>query len=97
MLLTLEETKLFLHRDFDDEDMYISQLIQASEDYLIDSIGYETYNTKIINTRFERKARLCSLAIIQDCFENRSMITKENEKLRYMIGGMILQMQYCKY
>lgn len=95
MLLTLEETKTFLHVDYNEDDVHITELIQTAEDYLIDSI--DSYSTKILNERFKRKARLCAMTLIQECYDNRTLITKENEKLRYIISSFIMQMQYGSY
>lgn len=97
MLLTLEETKSFLNIDFDYDDSFIGELILTAEDFIIDSIGELNYNTKIENARFKRKSRLCSLTIIQDCYDNRVMVVNNNEKLRYMVGGILLQMKYGTY
>ncbi|GCD10587.1 head-tail connector protein [Clostridium tagluense] len=97
MLLELQETKEFLNLDFESDDIFIQQLILTSEDFIIDSIGLKNYNSKIINKRFERKARLCCLTIIQDCYDNRTMVSDNNEKLRYIVGGMLLQMKYGTY
>ncbi|MCB2300651.1 head-tail connector protein [Clostridium tagluense] len=97
ILLELQETKDFLKYSFNEDDLYIQELILTSEDYLIDSIGLENYNSKIHNERFRRKARLCCRIIIHDCYDNREFVTKENEKLRIIISGILLQMKYGMY
>jgi len=95
MILTLEEAKSFLRVDFTDDDNYITELIQTAEDYLSDSI--DDYSIKISNEKFKRKARLCTLVLIQECYDNKMFITKDNEKIRYIISGFVMQMQYCTY
>lgn len=97
MLLELQETKDFLKCSNDDDDLYIQELLSTSEDYLIDSIGLEIYNIKVLNDRFKRKGRLCCRVIIQDCYDNRTFVTKDNEKLRTIISGILLQMKYGTY
>ena len=97
IILALGETKQFLRNDFEEDDLYIQELIQTSEDYIIDSIGLENYNFKILNERFKRKGRLCCLAIIQDCYDNRTFVTKDNEKLRMIVSGMLFQMKFGAY
>lgn len=95
MLLTLEETKKYLVVDYDDHDGDIEKLIVSAEDYLFDAI--DNYDLKIKNDRFKRKAIRCSLVMIKECYDNKSLITKENEKIRLMIASMLIQMQYCDY
>ena len=99
MILNLEETQNFIKYDGEEpaEIAYITELIQTSEDYLIDAIGTENYDIKILNKRFERKARLCCLVIIQDCYDNRTFVTKDNQKIRLIISGILFQMQYSTY
>ena len=97
MLLELQETKDFLRYSFNEDDLYIEELILTSEDYLIDSIGLEIYNSKIHNCRFKRKGRLCCRLIIQDCYDNKTFVTKDNEKLRTIVSGILLQMKYGTY
>lgn len=95
MLLTLEETKQYLIVDYNEHDKYIEELIQSAEDYLIDSI--DDYSIKIANDRFKRKARLCALVIVKDCYDNKSFVTKDNERIRTIISSILLQMQYGNY
>lgn len=95
MLLALEEAKSFLHVDFSEDDAYIDELIQTAEDYIADSV--DDYSTKIANDRFKRKARLCAYVLIQECYDNRTLVTKDNEKLRYITSSFIMQMQYGTY
>ena len=99
IILTLEETQNFIKYDGEEasEIAYITELILTSEDYLIDAIGTENYDIKILNKRFERKARLCCLVIIQDCYDSRSFISKSSEKIRLIISGMLFQMQYATF
>lgn len=96
-LLELAEVKTFLRNDFEDDDTYITELIQTSEDYLIDAVGNENYTMKILNDRFKRKARLFCLVIIQDCYDNRTFVTKDSEKIRLIISGILFQMQYSTF
>jgi len=97
--LTIEEVKNFIKYDGEEaaEIEYITELIQTSEDYLIDALGTENYDIKILNKRFERKARLCCLVIIQDCYDNRTFVTKDSQKIRLIISGILFQMQYATY
>jgi uncharacterized phage protein (predicted DNA packaging) len=97
VLLELEEVKSFLNIDFDYDNPFIQDLILTSEEFIMDSIGLENYNSKIENERFERKSRLICKTIIQDCYDNRVMVVNNTEKLKYMVGGMLLQMKYGTY
>lgn len=97
MILELEETKSFLNVDFDYDDMFIYELIQTAEEFIMDSIGLENYNSKIGNKRFERKSRFICKTIIQDCYDNKVMVVNNTEKIRYMVGAILLQMKYGAY
>ena len=97
MLLEIEEVKEFLNIDFDNDDPFLQELIFTAEDFIIDGIGLLNYNSKKENIRFKRKSRLCSLTIIQDCYDNRVMVVNNHEKLRFLVGAMLLQMKFGKY
>lgn len=95
MILTLNEVKLFLKVDYEEEDNYIQLLIDAAENYIQDAI--DNYDTKILNTRFKNKAKIVSLALINEAYSNRELITKDDEKYKLIIKSFLLQMQYCIY
>lgn len=95
MIITLEEAKNYLRVDFEDDDSYINMLIEQAEEYLRDCI--DNFDTKMQVERFQKKAKLCSMVIIQNMYDERSFITKDNEKLRYIVASMLMQMNYCTY
>ncbi|GAA0115291.1 head-tail connector protein [Clostridium senegalense] len=95
MIITLEEAKNYLRIDFEDDDSYINMLIEQAESYLKDCI--DNFDTKMQVERFQKKAKLCSMVIVQNMYDERSFSTKDNEKLRYIVASMLMQMNYCTY
>ena len=82
--MTIEEIKLYLGVDNDEEDELLKQLLLASEQYLLNSgceIDYEN--------------ELYSLAIkllISHFYENRT-ITGENKHLNFSLSSIIPQLK----
>lgn len=96
MLLTIEEAKLFLRVDYDDEDNLIDLLINNAEIYLKDAI--DDYDSKISNENFKNKAKLAMLVLISNWYDNRDFTEfKVDEKVRYTIQSLIQQMKYGYY
>ena len=83
--MKLDEIKEFLRVDFDDDDKYISLLIDVAKEYIIDSVGqYDDEGARY---------KLLLLNIISTLYENRSYTITENEKVAYTLKSMILQLQ----
>ncbi|WP_019850631.1 head-tail connector protein [Desulfitobacterium sp. PCE1] len=90
MILDLVTVKDFLkvEQDFHDEDNIIQLLINASESYLYNATGIQfddNYPT----------ARLFCLILVADWYDNRQMVGKISEKVRYTVESMITQLKYC--
>ncbi|NFM25171.1 phage gp6-like head-tail connector protein [Clostridium sporogenes] len=94
-ILTLAETKEFLRLDYNDEDNFLQLCIQNVEEYMRDAI--EDFDNKIQIERFQRKAKLLAMMIIQDMFDNRELMTKDNEKYKYIAKSLIMQMNLNSY
>ncbi|HDK7215224.1 TPA: phage gp6-like head-tail connector protein [Clostridium botulinum] len=90
--LTLAEVKQFLRLDYDDEDIFLQLCIQNAEEYLKSAV--DDYDNKIQIDRFKIKARLFMLMLIQDMFDNRELMTKDNEKYKYIAKSMLMQMNF---
>lgn len=87
VLLSLEEAKLWLRVDYDEEDSLIQTLIDAAERYLFDATGRKW-------TGGAPTAKLCAMALVADWYENRDAVTdKPSEKTRFTVQSMILQLQ----
>lgn len=89
MILTLEETKLFLRIDDGAEDTFIQVLIDAANSYLANATGNTTFDST------NALARLFCLVLISDWFENRLMVGKVSEKVRPTIESILAQLSYC--
>lgn len=92
MDITLAEIKTYLGISYNDEDAFIQLCIDSSMDYL--TSGVTDFNIKITNDRFVKKAKLFAYLLIQTMYDNRSFTTKDNEKVRYIVRSMYLQMEY---
>nr|WP_278001059.1 head-tail connector protein [Clostridium botulinum] len=87
--------KEFLRLDYDDEDNFLQLCIQNVEEYMRDAI--DDFDNKIQIERFQRKAKLLALMLIQDMFDNRELMTKDNEKYKYIAKSLIMQMNLNSY
>ncbi|MHB9927887.1 head-tail connector protein [Clostridium botulinum] len=95
MILTLNETKNYLRIDYDDEDIILQLCIDNAEEYIRDAIN--DFDNKIQIERFQRKAKLLAMMLIQDMFDNRELMTKDNEKYKYIAKSLIMQMNLNSY
>ncbi|AUN11445.1 head-tail connector protein [Clostridium botulinum] len=95
MILTLNETKNYLRIDYDDEDIILQLCIDNAEEYIRDAI--DDFDNKIQIERFQRKAKLLAMMLIQDMFDNRELMTKDNEKYKYIAKSLIMQMNLNSY
>lgn len=86
-LVSLEDAKLWLRVDGDEEDALIQLLIDAAEQYLHDATGRRW-------TAATRTAKICALALVAEWYENRDQTGEPNRTVRPAIQSMILQLQY---
>ncbi|KRU46287.1 phage gp6-like head-tail connector protein [Clostridium sporogenes] len=94
-ILTLIEVKQFLRIDYDDEDNFLQLCIDNATEYIRDAV--DDFDTKIQIDRFKTRAKLFSMFIIQDMFDNRELTTKDNEKYKYIARSFITQMRFNPY
>lgn len=94
-MLSLDEVKAYLRVTYEDDDLYIKNLIEIAEDYLHD--GISDYEAKKVNDRFLRKAKMVKLAIIQQLYDERYYVGQGklsgDYKLNYVILSMIFQLE----
>lgn len=88
-IVTLDEAKIWLRIDHDEEDDLIRMLIESARQYLIKATGREW-------SRANTTARLVMLALIAEWYENRGVMgyMTEQTRLRPAIQSMIVQLQY---
>lgn len=84
--MTLDEIKLFLKVDFEDDDIYILLLKNVAIEYITDALN------AFDETRAKQKYLV--LTLIKDMYEKRSYIVDDkDEKIRYIVKSIILQEQ----
>lgn len=81
----LEEIKLYLRIDFDDEDDFLEELLLVTENYIDECVGTE-YKS---NVRGLKLAKLLQKKYVSDLYENRSNDASEKTK-RDIITNTIL-------
>lgn len=82
-----QQVKEYLRVDFDEDDRIIEQMMAAAEDYIISAVGkYDREN---------EKANMLFKAIVQDLYDNRTLMVTEQQKKRmsYTFASIILQLQ----
>lgn len=92
--ITLEEVKEALRIDYDDEDVYLDLCLEAAKVHLEDSI--DDYNTKILEEKFQKKAKIVIIMTTQNLFDNRtySENSSNTDKIKYVIQSFIAQMRW---
>ncbi|EHL18493.1 hypothetical protein HMPREF9630_00218 [Peptoanaerobacter stomatis] len=88
--MDLASIKEYLRVDNSNQDNYIDVLIKISDDYMENAI--DNYREKMKDDKFKMKSEICQKAIIQDMFDNRTLINKDSE-MTYIIRSMITQLQ----
>lgn len=84
--MELSYVKTFLKVDFNDDDEYISLLIDVAREYVVDAIGKCDENIA--------RVKLLMLVIITEMYENRSFtVDTANQKAQYTIRSIINQLQ----
>lgn len=85
--MTLDDVKAYLRIDEDADDMVLEVMMQATEQYIKDAVGfYEEANPKI---------KMLYWLVIQDFYENRVLTVKESDKQRlsHVVSSLVLQLQ----
>lgn len=89
--MTLEEVKNYLRVTYDDDDGYLTNLMQVAEDYLV--AGVTDYLVKKEKEHFRARAEIVKLVIIQNLYDERYMMGKALE-MNYIVRSMITQLEY---
>ena len=74
--MTLDKVKQHLRIDFDEDNDYLSDLIEVSDIYIESCVG-EGYNN---NEKAIKLADLVQLKLIQDMYDNRGTFIPNNTK-----------------
>jgi len=87
MLVELDEAKNWLRVDDDMDDLEITSLIKASEQYIKNATGKQF-------SKEHELARLLSLFLITEWYEGRELTGNAmSEKSRFVVQSMVLQLQ----
>lgn len=87
MVLTLDEAKAYLRVDGSEEDMLITSLVGAAEQYI------KNATSKSVDAKSEL-AKLAARILIAHWYENREAVGKA-EKLAFSLQSILVQLQYC--
>ena len=85
--MELEELKLFLKVDSEDDDILIGSLQLAAEEYM-DNAG-------ITKNYLKELYKLSIKLLVGHWYENREVIGKA-DKLAFSLGSMIIQLRYTQ-
>lgn len=83
----LEDIKLYLRIDGDEEDSLISSLIMAAKIFIQNATGVKVDEKNDLHT-------LAVKLMVSHSYENRLPIG-EGEKLAFSLDSILLQMRYC--
>jgi uncharacterized phage protein (predicted DNA packaging) len=87
MIVTLTEVKEYLKVDTDIDDALIAIQIEVAEEYLKNATGKEF-------TSENKLAKLYCFMLIENMYENRTLVVSGNEKLSITAQAVMLQLQY---
>ena len=88
-MLVLEEVKNHLQVDFDDNDSFIELLIDGAYEYLEDTTGFDFKKSD------SSKSKIFCLAIINECYENRSLTTeKAGQQMSFIMKDILIKLSY---
>lgn len=86
--MDLQEIKLFLRTDNDDEDMLIQSLVLAAENYLTNAGCKQLYNVELY--------RLAIMLLVSHFYENRDVVSdKKTNVTAFGLPQIITQLKYC--
>ena len=104
--MTLDEAKLLLKVDYNDEDRIIKQMIEAIDIYLYNAIGkVEPYSDLDDNLKVDNKVYfeefelplvdLYKNALLVEMFENRGLTCQQaDNKIRHIYSSILSQLKY---
>lgn len=85
--MTIDDVKAYLRIDTDEDDIIIDTMMQATEQYITDSVGfYDEANAKM---------KILYWLVMADFYENRVLTVKEADKQRlaHVVSSIVMQLQ----
>lgn len=86
--MELEELKLYLRIDSNDEDDVLRLMMGAAENYIVNSVG--------VFDKEDQQAKILFAAIVQDMFDNRELMQSEQQmkkRMEWLYASSILQLR----
>ena len=86
--MELEELKLYLRIDSNDEDDVLRLMMGAAENYIVNSVG--------AFDKEDPQAKVLFAAIVQDMFDNRELMQSEQQmkkRMEWLYASSILQLR----
>lgn len=91
MIVTLEKIKNYLRVDYEDDDSFITSLIETAEEYLYNATGnrYSSAN---------KLAVLYCKTLVYEWYKDRNLMLTQSkkevsEKIRYTLQSILLQLK----
>ncbi|MFR5267201.1 head-tail connector protein [Clostridium sp.] len=91
MIVNLQEIKLFLQVDHEEEDLLIESLIAAAEVYLYNATGKKFTSENSL-------AILYCKVLINDWYKNRDLMEQKgvSDKVRFTLQSILLQLKHSE-
>lgn len=91
MIVTLEEIKNYLRVDYEDDDIFITTLIETAEEYLYNATGNRYSSTN-------KLAVLYCKTLVYEWYKDRNLMLTQSkkevsEKIRYTLQSILLQLK----
>nr|DAS68140.1 MAG TPA: head tail connector [Caudoviricetes sp.] len=81
----LDEIKKYLRIDFDDDDSYITLLVETAKEYIEAAVGAYREGSA--------RHRLLLYNIVATLYENRQFTLEKGDQVAYTLKSMILQLE----
>lgn len=92
-MITLDDCKLYLRIDTDEENSLIEDFIEIAESYLID--GVTNYLTNYsANENYQKKADLLKKIIVGELYNNRDSSNDTRTNFSFTVQSMMNQLKY---
>jgi uncharacterized phage protein (predicted DNA packaging) len=91
--ITLQEVKDYLRIDYEDDDVYISDLIDIADFYIDKAVGAEYKN----KPAYEKIAILVQKKIIKDMYDERSTTVTERTKQSIIVTTIFENLESAQW
>lgn len=92
-MITLDECKIYLRIDTDEEDSLIENFIEVAESYLIDGVTDYQKNYSA-DEKYQQKADLLKKIIVGELYNNRDSRNDTRTNFSFTVQSMMNQLKY---